>query len=534
MIPSRYHHAICTMIVVLTVAEGVTGCTSASWNTDYHLRSWERFRLSAEKSFLKRKYPDAECQYILAIDEAREIDESPPFHLGISLVDLGRCYAADKHPQTRQVLTDAVAVIEPAVNKEGASITNELLLQNLAKAKMILGKISLGEGDLVQAQQQYQEALDLLDHCRKYDNNSFTDNMVGQDTATILYKLALISAKTGHTTDAKKYFEQALLVSRNSAGTFNTTQKIIADYCALLKSSGDAQKAADFNSGKAWIYLTVQAEKYLDLEDSVNGEAWHKKALIEARKPGQNPLNQALTLRSLARIYYVSRRFEQCDEASLAGLKIAENSTSGNDFVADELLQRLIGSYCAEGNYQAAPAVIKRLLALRQRTFGSQSLKAMQFHIQLAFLYNKLGDKTEAAKESQIAFAAFGHARPWRYKFVLDMEQLADVLMDQEKFQEAYVIVADALNMHSGAMRYKVVFRVQLLWRFYFLGKLLNPGLDCHERLEKALSETIVLNAKEQNMIKKLLGKLAGQFEKNKMLPEAQILRTTAASLPRS
>ena len=105
--------------------------------------------------------------------------------------------------------------------------------------------------------------------------------------------------------------------------------------------------------------------------------------------------------------------------------------------------------------------------------------------------------------------------------------------MEQENFQDAYIIVKDALGMRSGAMRNKAIFRVQLLWRFYFLKKLQDPRHDYKELKEKALNETMLLGDKQQNIIKELLEKLSGQFEKKKMTAEAQSLEQLAAFIPR-
>lgn len=527
----RHRLLMHSLAIGLCVAGLLTGCGTESWNKNYQLRSWERYRLAGQKFAFDRKFPQAQDQYLLAIEEARRIGESPPYHLSVSLVDLGQCYASEKHPQARQVLTDAIAVLSPAVESKTRPITNQLLLQHLAMAKICLGDVSLAEGDQVQAEQLYKGALAILKPWRVGKTGSFRDNILGQYSASTLLKLADISVKNGHQSAAKHQLEEALLISRNCAGPYKTTQKIIKAYSKVLRDTGEAQKADDFKAGKIWVQYTVESSKALDDKDYARCELLLKKALIEAQKPHQDEFNKALTLRGLAELYYKTRRFAECIAVTNEALKISDDAVSGNSFVTDSLLSRLINCYCATEDRAAAAATTQRMLALRQSTYGADSLKTGICHIYLASLYQQMGDKVQAEKQSQLAFNMFGHARPWRHKFILDIEQLSGTLMEQEKLQQAHTLVGDALDLRGGLKVNKLMFRANLLWRFYALERILNPKQDSKWILDEAKTQTSNISAVQQPAIKKLMLTLAEQLVKHDRTGDAQTLRSFAGSL---
>jgi hypothetical protein len=535
---TRRQYHINQKLLAFGMAAGLAGCSAGYWNNDYHLRAWERLRLQGESAFLDKDIEEAEDSYVMAIDEARKIQEDPPYHLGVSLVDLGKCYAIAKHPQTTQVLNDAIAVVEPAITYSNENsptpVTSKLLLQNLAQAKSALADTYASEHDTKRAQDLYLESLAILDQWRINKSDSFEDNILGQDAAVVLFKLAEINKQAGHTAEAEKQYKQALSIARLSAAPYKTTQKIMQQYRSSLNTNGKTKQAADQDAQKLWIKYTVAAEQCLknDPNDYAKSEQLHKKALAEAEKSGQDELNKALSLRALASIYYNAHRFAECNSCAEAALKIAENPSGGNAHLTDSLLSRLINSYCGTKNLTAAIATAKRLLAVRTQQLGANNLKTAECHMYLASLYQDNQQLELAKQEANLAFDFYGHDRPWRYKFVLDMEQLSDDLMDQEQFEKAHIIVRDALGFRHNIKPKKLMFLAQLLWRSYFLEKLEDPKKDCSAVKQEAREITVQLIPQQREAVKKLLNKLIVQFEKKKMTAEAQQLKLVAAGLP--
>lgn len=364
--------------VALVCAALLNSCGGQSWNRDYRLRYWEKYRVAGESAYFKRNYKRAAELFKDAVSEAESLGAND-FRLGVSLAELADANRKlGNHAEAEEFYDRALAILKNVVHSSPAPVMLILVRQDMARILSSTALMYAGERKFDLAAARFERAIKVYDVlCKVSADGTLKDNFLGQEEVRALDNLARTYAQLKKYDQAGICFRKALKLARLSKYSELATREISSRYLAMLKAIGTPLAAPDIVADEVW------QESMADALVLISEKRWkeaEKCLAICEQATSSLPERSDRTVKTfsqLATVYLMTGRVAEAEAACkrATGLVNLSEEDAGA-FDLDQALGQLSTYYIISNQGRKALPALAAHHALRCKLFGTDSIQA--------------------------------------------------------------------------------------------------------------------------------------------------------------
>lgn len=396
-----------TTAVIVICASLLNACAGQSWNRDYRLRYWEKYRVAGESAYFKRDYKRAAELFKDAVFEAESLG-SNDFRLGVSLSQLADANRKlGNHAEAEEFYNRALAILKNVAHSSREAVMLTLVRQDTARILSSMALMYAGERKFDLAAVRFERAIKVYDGlCKVTDDGTLRDNFLGQEEVRALDNLARTYVQQKKYDQAGMCFKKALKLARLSKYSELATSEISARYLGMLKAIGTPLAAPDVVADQAWQESMADALVFMSEKRWKEAETCLivcEQATINLPERSDRAVK---TFSQLANVYLMTGRVTEAEIACQRATRLvnlAEEDAGAFDL--DQALAQLATYYVISNQGKRALPALAAHHALRCKLFGPDSIQAADILAAIARALVSCGSYAQANKVADEAKA---------------------------------------------------------------------------------------------------------------------------------
>lgn len=393
--------------VAVVCAAVLSSCGGQSWNRDYRLRYWEKYRVAGESAYFKRNYKRAAELFRDAVFEAESLGAND-FRLGVSLAELADANRKlGNHAEAEEFYNRALAILKNVAHDSHGSAMLTLARQDTARILSSMALMYAGERKFDLAAARFERAIKVYDGlCKVTADGTLKDNFLGQEEVRALDNLARTYAQLKKYDQAGICFRKALKLARLSKYSELATREISSRFLTMLKAIGTPLAAPDIVADEGWkdgmaeALVLMSAKRWTEAEKCL---AICEKATLSLPERSDRAVK---TFSQLAIVYLMTGRVTEAEIACKRATRLVDLSEEdAGAFDLDQALAQLATYYVISNQGGKALPVLAAHHALRCKLFGTDSIQAADVLAALARALVSCGSYDRANKVADEAKA---------------------------------------------------------------------------------------------------------------------------------
>lgn len=354
----------------------LTGCAGQSWNRDYKLRYWEKYRTAGESALFKKEYKKAVAYFEQAVAEARALGATD-FRLGVTLAELAQArQKTGNNAAAEQGYDEALAVLKASMHQARDPVSQILIKQDSARVLSKSGSMYASEKKFDLAEEKLERAVKVYDTLCDYKNKDLPDNFLAQEEVKTLSLLAECYAKQRKFEDAERSYRKALELARLSRLPEFAYKEIASAYLNMMLTINAPDSVRDIAADFQWQENISIATQALVNKDYSTAERCLNVCNQDTKLMNNRPDRAIKTLSLLASLYAASDRINLAETACRQAMQLTTNAGSEGAYDLDQALADIARFYILKNRGAEAIPWLMNEYELRRAMFGSDSIQA--------------------------------------------------------------------------------------------------------------------------------------------------------------
>ena len=427
-----------SLLSLFSISLALCSCDGGGrYEDSFYVRAWEESILDGNRSLQRKEYAQAIIDLERGVAEARSMSH-PDLRLAIALDELGAAYyAVDDLDRAKTSLQEALRLYEKL--KPPTPEIGSVVEDGKAKSRCVLGQISFRNGDVAEANENFQDALSIYD---QLESRLGPTALRQREIMKLSVELADVNFQQRNFAPAEALYARALSLLPACVGVRPYERRLQTNYRKLLVLQNKSVKELDATLSP--LDATVEAALKWDLKnargyiinsDYDKAEELCLDALQRSEMLGEVNPELIRTLAELSTVYVFKGSLEKATACLNRAMILQKRIIGPQDLRMHKLMKAAVELEVASKNYPAALETLGRQweIDLNLPADKSTVLAKLQNRATTAFVLHKLGRESECDRAISEAKELLAQTK----RSVIPLFELGSIYVDRGNFREA-------------------------------------------------------------------------------------------------